>query len=90
MTRDEAQAKIVGASIDVPGLLVELDRLERELKTVWAENGRLRKQVDGLREYAQHSPGCSAEHGDRYRCRCGFREFQAELGVGSEKMRWKP
>lgn len=33
----------------------------------------------GLREYARHSEGCSAAFGDRYRCRCGFREFDNEL-----------
>lgn len=27
-------------------------------------------------EYVRHGEGCSAEFGEQYRCRCGFRDFQ--------------
>jgi uncharacterized protein YjiS (DUF1127 family) len=40
-----------------------------------------------LTAYAQHNDGCSARHGAEYRCRCGWREEAARLGIeeGPEK-----
>jgi hypothetical protein len=40
-----------------------------------------------LTAYAQHNDGCSARHGAAYRCRCGWREEAARLGIeeGPEK-----
>ena len=32
-----------------------------------------------IREYARHNEGCSAAHGDQYRCRCGWREIEGEF-----------
>jgi hypothetical protein len=29
-----------------------------------------------LYEYGRHQEGCSAAHGDKYRCRCGWREVE--------------
>lgn len=30
-----------------------------------------------LTEYGRHTEGCSAAHGDQYRCRCGWRDVEA-------------
>lgn len=32
-----------------------------------------------IQEYARHNEGCSAAHGDQYRCRCGWREIEPEF-----------
>ena len=32
-----------------------------------------------LLEYGRHGYGCNAEYGDKYRCRCGWRDVEAEL-----------
>lgn len=39
-----------------------------------AEVRRLRQL---LAEYGRHAEGCNAQFGDRYRCRCGWREVEA-------------
>jgi hypothetical protein len=39
-----------------------------------AEVRRLRQLII---EYARHTEGCSAAHGDQYRCRCGWRDVEA-------------
>jgi hypothetical protein len=43
---------------------------------MWKENERLRQL---LAEYGRHAEGCSAAHGARYRCRCGWRDMEAEF-----------
>lgn len=40
---------------------------------------RIKELESDLSEFGRHSPGCSAEHGDQYRCRCGWRERSAAL-----------
>ena len=50
--------------------------LEVALKERDAEIKRLRQLII---EYARHAEGCSAAHGDQYRCRCGWRAVEAEF-----------
>ena len=46
---------------------------------VAAELVRRANLFDDMKEYVRHSEGCSAAHGDQYRCRCGYRELAALL-----------
>lgn len=39
------------------------------------------KLTEALSAYGQHNAGCSARFGAAYRCRCGWRETAAALGV---------
>ena len=41
----------------------------------WLRCGAVRALV----EYGRHNEGCSAAHGDQYRCRCGWRDVEAEV-----------
>ena len=47
-----------------------------EYTQVRAENARLRQIII---DYARHNEGCSAAFGDKYRCRCGWRDVEAEF-----------
>jgi hypothetical protein len=47
-----------------------------EIAVLRAANARLRRL---LVEYGRHNEGCSAQWGDRYRWRCGWREEGAEF-----------
>lgn len=42
-----------------------------ELDHLRAENAELQEL---LREYGDHTEGCSGKFGDNYRCRCGWRQ----------------
>lgn len=41
----------------------------------------VRRLREALTEYGRHNEGCSAMHGQEYRCRCGWRKESAELGI---------
>jgi hypothetical protein len=38
-----------------------------------------RELLELLHEYGRHGPGCSAEYGIHYRCRCGWRKVLENL-----------
>ena len=62
--------------MDAKTLSENLSRVQEHLKYEVAETARLRQLI---REYARHTEGCSAAHGDQYRCRCGWREVAPEF-----------
>jgi len=44
---------------------------------VWRERAlRAETDADDGWEYAHHNEGCSGEHGDEYRCKCGYRTYR--------------
>jgi len=62
--------------MDAKTLTENLTRVQAHLKYEVAQTARLRSL---LREYGRHQEGCDAHWGDRYRCRCGWRDVEAEF-----------
>jgi hypothetical protein len=48
------------------------------------EIARLRQIIT---EYARHNEGCNAQFGAKYRCRCGWRQYEAEFVPSAEPTR---
>jgi hypothetical protein len=74
---DESQLREVERQVaigaEIPGRdLYALNTMTRLV----AESRRMRGL---LLEYGRHNEGCSAAHGDQYRCRCGWREVAKEF-----------
>jgi hypothetical protein len=63
----------------------EIERLRAALETCTRSHQRMNadyeRAVHLLVEYGRHQEGCNAQWGDGYRCRCGWREVEAEFGV---------
>ena len=54
------------------------DPISRDVSHLLAEARRLREY---LTAYGRHNEGCSGAFGETYRCRCGWREAAAGLGI---------
>lgn len=87
-SRDDASAAertgtMTTAEIDALRLRVATLTRERDewiIKCSYAYR-RGDEALADLREFGRHSAGCSAECGGQYRCRCGWREVAARLGI---------
>jgi hypothetical protein len=78
-----AQRRMEGLEAEVERLRAWGERFEQSFYDTSSKAAEYREEIARLRqllvEYGRHTEGCSAAHGDQYRCRCGWRDVEREF-----------